>query len=267
MGPVRLLGRYASASLRAQMQYPANAIMLAAGQFVATMLDMLGIWALFARFGALPDWRFGDVAMFFGLVSISFSVADFLSRGFDVLGAEFLKTGLFDRILLRPRALTLQLMGHDMRLSRFGRLAQGLLVTAIATVSLHFVWTPAAMLLALWTLAGGVALFFGLMVLGGVLAFWTTESLEAMNLLTYGSIQAAQFPLSIYAAWFRNFLIYVVPLGCVAYFPVLALLGKADPLGAPAWVLPLTPAAGFAFLGLSVLAWRAGVARYSSTGS
>ena len=52
-----------------------------------------------------------------------------------------------------------------------------------------------------------------------------------MNLLTYGGVQAAQFPLGIYEKWFRNFLIFVVPIGCVAYFPVLAILGKPDPLG------------------------------------
>src|SRR4051812_7640251 len=159
MTPIRLLVRYGSTSIRAQMQYPFNAIMLAIGQFTATMIDMIAIWALFSRFGALDGWRLGDVAMFFGLVSISFSIADFLSRGFDVLGTEFLRTGQLDRLLLRPRTLTLQLVGNDMRVSRFGRFVQGVLVVVIGTVDLHFSWTPVKLVLALWTIAGGVALF------------------------------------------------------------------------------------------------------------
>jgi ABC-2 type transport system permease protein len=267
MNALFLLGRYMSASLRAQMQYPAGTILLAVGSFVATILDLVAIWVLFARFGAVDGWRFGDVAMFFGLISISFAIADFLSRGFDMLGTEFIKTGNFDRILLRPRTATLQLIGHNFRFNRAGRLAQGLVVTLIGTQSLGFHWTVPAIALALWTIAGGVALFVGLMVIQGALAFWTTESLEVMNLLTYGGVQAAQFPLGLYEKWFRNFLIFVVPIGCVAYFPVLAILGKPDPLGTPSWLLPLTPLAGFAFLGLSFLAWRAGVAKYTSTGS
>jgi len=267
MNALSLLGRYMSASLRAQMQYPAGTILLAVGNFVATILDMVAIWVLFARFGAVDGWRFGDVAMFFGLISISFAIADFLSRGFDVLGTEFIKTGNFDRILLRPRTATLQLMGHNFRFNRAGRLAQGLVVTVIGTQSLGFHWTVPAIALALWTIAGGVALFVGLMVIQGALAFWTTESLEVMNLLTYGGVQAAQFPLGLYEKWFRNFLIFVVPIGCVAYFPVLAILGKPDPLGTPSWLLPFTPLAGFAFLALSFLAWRAGVSKYTSTGS
>src|SRR5439155_14531669 len=123
----------------------------------------------------------------------------------------------------------------------------------IATVDLRFQWTAVKLTFAVWTITGGVALFFGLMVIQGAIAFWTVESLEAMNVLTYGGVQAAQFPLSIYARWFRTFLVFVVPIGCVAYFPVLAILGKADPLGAPRWFFPLSPLAGFAFLGASFL--------------
>lgn len=262
-----LLWRYLVASLRAQAQYPASAIMLTVGQFAATIIDIFAIWALFDRFGAIQGWRFGDIAFFFGLISISFALADFMSRGFDVLGADFIRTGNLDRLLLRPRTLTLQLIGHDFRLSRMGRLLQGAIVLWIGATSLNFQWDAQAVALAAWTIAGGVALFFGLLVLQGTMAFWTTESLEAMNLLTYGGVQAAQFPLSLYAGWFRNFLIFVVPLGCVAYYPVLAILGKPDPLGAPDWIMPLTPVAGFLFLAVSFVAWRFGVAKYTSTGS
>ena len=267
MNALRLLSRYMSASVKAQMQYPGSTALIAAGQFVTTILDLVAIWALFTRFGAVDGWRFGDVALFFGLVSISFAIADFLSRGFEVLGTEFIKTGNFDRLLLRPRRATLQLIGHDFRFNRAGRLLQGVVVTVIGTQSLGFHWSAPAIALAIWTIAGGIALFVGLMVVQGALAFWTTESLEVMNLLTYGGVQAAQFPLGLYEKWFRNFLIFVVPIACVAYFPVLAILGKPDPLGTPSWLLPLTPLAGFGFLGLSFVAWRAGVSKYTSTGS
>ncbi len=267
MNDAALLLRYARASFRGQLAYPASTILLGLGAFLVTIIDILAIWALFARFGAIGGWRLGDIALFFGLVSISFTIADFLSRGFDVFGTDFVRTGAFDRILLRPRSATIQLIGYEFRLSRVGRFAQGAVMVALATAVLPVHWDTGRVALALWTVAGGVALFFGLLVLQATLAFWTVESLEMINALTYGGIQAAQFPLSLYAGWFRNFLIFVVPLGCVAYFPVLAILGKPDPLGAPTWVLPLTPLAGWAFLALSFLAWRVGVGKYTSTGS
>ncbi|MBS0539710.1 MAG: ABC-2 family transporter protein [Proteobacteria bacterium] len=267
MNALRLYGRYVSASIRAQAQYPAATLLLTAGHFAATAIEILGVYALFHRFGQVKGWSFGEVALFYGLINITFSLADILTRGFDVFGTDFVRTGAFDRVLLRPRSATLQLIGYEIRLSRVGRMLQGLAVVVLATKLAPLHWDPAAVALAVWAVAGGVALFAGILVLQATLAFWTVESLEVVNVLTYGGVQAAQYPLDIYAGWFRKVLTFGVPLACVAYYPVLAILKKPDPLGAPDWLLPLTPAAGFVFLALSFLAWRAGVARYASTGS
>lgn len=267
MNAFALYGRYVSASLRAQAQYPAATLMLTAGHCAATAIEILGVFALFHRFGPVGGWSFGEAALFYALVNIMFSIADMLTRGFEVFGTDFVRTGAFDRVLLRPRTAALQLAGHEVRLSRLGRLLQALAVLIFASYLVPITWDLPAVATAIWAVAGGVALFVGLLVLQATLAFWTIESLEIMNVLTYGGVQAAQYPLNIYAAWFRRMLTFGVPLACVAYYPVLAILKRSDVLGAPDWLLPFTPFAGFAFLALSLLAWRAGMARYASTGS
>lgn len=267
MGSAALFMRLVMASLSGQARYPASALMLTMSQFLVTGIEVIAVWALFHRFGDLQGWRIGEVALFYGLVNCMFAIADALGRGFDVLGTELLRTGAFDRLLLRPRPLSLQLMAHDCRISRLGRLMQGLLVIAFATVQANIAWTPAAIAIALLALAGGVALFLGILVLQGTLSFWTVESLEIANVLTYGGVQAAQYPLAVYARWFRWMLTFAVPLACVAYYPVLAILGKADPLGAPAWGGLVSPLAGFVFLAAAFGVWRFGVRHYASTGS
>jgi ABC-2 type transport system permease protein len=259
--------RLVSASLRAQAQYPVSAMLLTIGQFLGNGIEILAVWALFDRFGNVQGWRLGEVAVFYGLVHAMFAIADVLSRGFDVLGTEFLRTGDFDRVLLRPRSATLQLMGHEFRISRAGRLAQGLIVLLIGSHAVGVQWDVASIAIALWATAGGVALFFGIMVLQGTMSFWTIESLEIANVATYGGVQAAQFPLSVYNGWLRGALTYVVPLTCVAYFPILLILRRADPLGTPAWFGAIAPVAGFVFLGIAFVAWRYGIRHYTSTGS
>lgn len=267
MNGLRLYARYAATSLRAQAQYPAATLMLALGQFLATSVEIVGVWALFERFGSVQGWSLGAVALFYGLVNIEFALADLFARGFDVLGTELIRSGDFDRLLLRPRTLTLQLIGHEVRLSRLGRLATGLLMLALATPTAPIAWGPVECAVALWAVAGGVALFFGIFVLQATLSIWTVESLEVANVFTYGGVQASQYPLAIYERWFRHVLTYIVPLACVAYFPVLVILGRPDPLGTPAWFGLVAPAAGFAFVALAFAAWRAGVRHYASTGS
>ncbi len=265
-GPSLFL-RLVAASLRGQMRYPASAMLLTLGHFLATGIEVVALWALFDRFGSVQGWRLADVALFYGLVNVMFALADALGRGFDVLGTDFLRTGAFDRLLLRPRTLTLQLMAHELRLSRLGRLVQGLLVLAFATQQAPIAWSPAHVALACFAIAGGVALFLGILVLQGTLAFWTVQSLEIANVFTYGGVEAGRYPLALYARWFRWLLTFIVPLACVAYYPALVILGREDPLGAPAWWGWCSPLVGFVFLAACFAAWRVGVRHYASTGS
>jgi ABC-2 type transport system permease protein len=264
---IRLYRRYVGVSLRSQMQYPGSFALTSIGAFVATGVDFVAVWALFSRFRHIEGWQFGEIALFYGVISVAFAIADGLTRGFDLFGEMFVKTGDFDRLLVRPRSTVLQLLGYELRATRIGRLAQGLLVWFVATQLTPIAWTWGTWVTLLFAVAGGAALFSGILVLQATLAFWTVESLEIANTLTYGGVEAAEYPLDIYARWFRNFLTFVVPLGCVSYFPVAAVLGHADRTGAPAELLRLTPALGFVFLAVSLVVWRFGVRRYTSTGS
>jgi ABC-2 type transport system permease protein len=267
MSALALYLRYAGASVRSQMQYPASFLLLSFSQLFVTAIEFVGVWVLFARFRSIEGWTLGEVAVFYGVVNFAFAVADTFTRGFDIFGAEFIRTGNFDRVLLRPRVAAFQLLGYEIRLSRLGRLAQAVTVFAIGAWLTHLHFDARTVALLAWAIVGGAVLFSGVMVLTATLAFWTVESLELVNVISYGGVEAAQYPLSIYAAWLRDFLIFVVPIGCVAYFPVVAALGHPDPLGAPPWLQALAPTAGFAFLGVSLLIWGVGVRRYTSTGS
>ena len=93
------------------------------------------------------------------------------------------------------------------------------------------------------------------------------EGIEVANTLTYGGVETTQYPLTIYEKWFRRFFIFVVPLACMGYFPMLAITGHPDPLGTPAWVPWISPIVGFAFLAICLRVWRVGVRHYRSTGS
>ena len=266
MHAIRLYGRYASISLRGQMEYRASFLMQSVGQFLVTGIEFLGIWALFSRFGQIKGWTLAEVAFFYGLISISWSMADAISRGFDVFGTT-VKNGDFDRILLRPRSTIVQLFGHELTLRRIGRFTQGLAVLVFAIALLDVSWSWARIALLALALIGAVCVFIGLMILQATSAFWTTESLEVWNAFTYGGVTMSQYPLDIYRPWFRRFFLFVIPLGCVNYLPGVAILGRPDPLGTPLLLQWMAPLAGPVFLLACLQVWRLGVRHYQSTGS
>ena len=263
---LRLYGRYIDISFRSQMQYRASFVMVTIGHFLFTGLEFLGMVALFDRFGRLEEWTLPEVALFYGIINISFALADATSRGFDIFHT-FVKSGEFDRFLLRPRGTVLQLAGQELTLRRIGRLAQGLIVFLWSTSTLDLGWPPSKILLLFAAILGGACLFYGLMVLQATLSFWTTESLEVMNTLTYGGVETAQYPMSIYRDWFRQFFTYAVPLACISYYPALSILEHPDPFGSAVLFQWLSPFTGVIFLAVCLQIWKYGVRHYRSTGS
>lgn len=262
----KLYCRYVGISLRAQMQYPASFVMMAAGLFVVTFIEFLGMWALFARFGSIRGWSLSEVALLYGIAHTSFAISEAVARGFDIFHRQ-VRTGDFDRLLLRPRHTAFQVFGQEFQLMRVGRMAQGLLVLGWAVSVLDVPLGSAPLALLLLSIVGGACLFSGLYMLQATLSFWTVDSLELANMVTHGGVEASQFPLSIYRAWFRNLFIYVVPLAAVTYMPAVAILGKNDPLGFPHWAHWMSPLIGIAFFLVCLPVWSFGVRHYKSTGS
>jgi ABC-2 type transport system permease protein len=248
------------------MEYRVSFFMQSLAHFLVTILEFVGIWALFQRFDSILGWSFYEIAVFYGMISIAFSINDSLTRGFDIF-SRLIRNGDFDRYLLRPRGTILQLLGYEFTLKRVGRFSQGVVILLIGATHLHVQWTTGKIFVMIWTLFSGVCLFMGLIIIQATLAFWTTETLEIMNILTYGGIETAQFPVTIYLPWFRKFFTFVVPLACVNYFPVLLILEKPDPLGTTALFQYISPAAGILFLLTGLVFWNVGLRHYSSTGS
>jgi ABC-2 type transport system permease protein len=99
------------------------------------------------------------------------------------------------------------------------------------------------------------------------MCFWTLESLEILNCTTYGGVETAQFPVTIYRPWFRVLFTFVIPLATINYFPLHAILNRKDSLGSTPLLQWISPLAGVIFLLVCLQVWRYGVTRYSSTGS
>jgi len=263
---LRLYVHYVRVSIRSQLQYRAAVVMTSIGVFLITASEFIAVWALFDRFGQVRGWTLPEIALFYGMISITWALCDAIARGFETFGA-MVKAGDFDRILLRPRSTVLQLLGQELTLRRVGRLLQGILVLGYAATAGTIDWTVWRVLLLLASIACGMCAFLGIVVLQATSAFWTVESLEVWNAFTYGGVTMSQYPLAIYRSWFRGLFTYVIPLGCVNYFPGVAILGSAEPLGTPAFVGWIAPLAGPMFLILCLQIWRIGVRHYRSTGS
>jgi ABC-2 type transport system permease protein len=260
----RLIG----VQLRSQMQYRFAFLMDALAAGFVTLLEFASLALVFERFGNIKGWTLGEVAFLYGLVEFSFGLMDMIFSGFDPqrFGRE-IRRGTFDQMLLRPVNITAQVLGMEFVLRRIGRIALGAAIFSLALSQTDIIWTITNILYLHFVIQSMVCFFGGLFIICATITFWTIESNEVMNILTYGGSFLISHPMHIYGDWMRRFFTFVVPAIFLNYYPALYYLDKPDPFNFPAFAPFLSPFVGLMVLGAALAFWRFGRKHYQSTGS
>lgn len=254
--------------IRAQMQYRVSFLFDVLGTLITMLLFFVSLALVFARFGNLGGWQLGEVAFLWGMVEMAFGTMDLIFSGFDPGSfGQRVRRGQFDQLLLRPLNITIQVLGDRFALRRLGRILQGVVVLGIALQLAKIHWTLGKVLYLPLVILGMVAFFGGLFVIGSTISFWTIESSEALNILTYGGNEMIQYPMHIYPDSLRRIFTYLVPAIFLNYYPALYFLDKADPFGLPVLMRFVAPLVGLGILWLALAFWRFGIQHYQSTGT
>jgi len=259
-------GHLLRAQMRSQAQYRASFAIDVAGSVAFGVLDVVTVLALFRVSRTLAGFTFAEVFLMTAIASTAFALADLAVGNVERL-QFYVRTGLFDAVLVRPLGALMQLLAMDVAARRVGRVAIGMALLGVAAAHADLVLTPARLALLVVAPIAGALIFSALFVATATVTFWWVESGELGNALTYGGHDFSGYPITVYGALFRRLFAYGLGFACVAYYPALVLLGRDDPLGAPAalgYVCPLIAAVA-AFL--AALLWRAGIMHYRSTGS
>jgi len=260
-GALRLYGHYISINVRSAMQYKASFLMTAIGQFLVSFQVFLGVYFMMERFHTVQGYTFSEVLLCFSVFLMSFSLAEMWARGFDMFSG-MVRTGRFDRVLLRPRSAVLQVLGDKFELTRIGRLLQGTVMFVYGLCRSGIEWNGAKAATVVFMLTGGTVLFSGLFMIYAALCFFTLEGLEFMNVFTDGAREYGKYPIGIYGKRMLVFSTFIVPYALVQYYPLLYLLGRRTQV----WYVFL-PLLACLFLIPSYGLWRFGMRHYQSAGS
>ncbi|MDR1705989.1 MAG: ABC-2 family transporter protein [Clostridiales bacterium] len=252
--------KYLSMHIKSAMEYRVSFMFL----FITALLNPLGnlavVWFMFWRFDNILGWRMDEVMLVFGLTYIGFSLAEVFGRGLDLFD-RLIRLGTFDRMLVRPRSIVLQVLGSEFEITRIGRCAVGVWALVSALDSLDISWSTGKAAALAFAVVGSFCVFVAILFLRGAFCFITVEGMELTNILFDGGRETARYPISIYEKGFAFFFTFIVPFACANYYPALYIMGKAA-----AFPAALAPAVCAAFLAVCMLLFRAGMGRYASTG-
>lgn len=259
-------GHLLRAQLRSQAQYRLSFAVDLVGSVAFGLLDVVTVFVVFRVSRTLAGFSFPEVFLMAALGSTAFALADLAVGNVERLRV-YVRTGLFDAVLLRPLGALSQLAAMDLAPRRIGRVVVGGALVVVAAQRAGLALTPARLALLVVAPIAGAVIFSAVFVATAIATFWWIESGELGNALTYGGHDFTAYPIPIYGALLRRLFAYSLGFAFIAYYPALALLGRPDPLGAPALLGYASPVIAAITAAAAAMLWRAGIRHYRSTGS
>ncbi|BCB84021.1 ABC transporter permease [Phytohabitans suffuscus] len=232
----------------------------------ATVMDVATVLVLFRVSRTLGGFTLHEALLVVGLSSCAFAAADLAVGNIERI-KFYVRTGLLDAVLVRPLGALPQLLLMDLPLRKASRCAFGTGVLVVAAATAGIEWTPGRVALVVAAPLAGMVFFSAIFVVSAAVAFWWVETGEIGNAFTYGGRDFTSYPITVYSGWFRRLFAYGMGFAFVAYYPALALLGRADPLGLPVWVGYASPSVAVVAAVAATAVWRVGIRHYRSTGS
>jgi len=253
--------KYLTIHLKSEMQYKASFLFLTIGNFLMQFSTFLGVHFMFSLFHEVDGFTYAQVFLCYAVVTMAFSLAEMFGSGFERL-SRMIGNGEFDRALVRPRNMAFQILVSRTSFVRIGATVQAAIVFFWAIPHSGVLWTWDKILTLCLMVICGSLIFSILFLIQATFAFFTTEGLEFMNILTYGGRDHGRYPYSIYGKEVLRFLTFVIPFALFQYYPLLYLLDMES-----SKLYMFAPLLGLLFLVPGYVFFRLGLRHYKSTGS
>lgn len=258
---MKLYFKYIAIHIKSAMEYKMSFIMMTLAQFISSITVFLGMNFLLQRFTSIKGYTYDEVLICFSTILLSFSIAECFFRGFDTF-SRIISNGEFDRMLVRPKNLVIQVLSSKVEFTKLGRIVFAIVVLCYILINSSINFTPDKIITIIFMIIGGVGIFSGLFMINAAICFYTIEGIEAMNILTDGGREFGKYPMSVYGDTILKIFTYIIPYALVQYYPFLYIIGRTDnkfymflPLIACLFIVP------------SYAIWKIGVRHYKSIGS
>lgn len=257
---VRLWAAYARIGLLMTTQYPADTFIWIVSMIIREASGFIGILAIAGVTGGLGEWGFYEICLLFSMCAVIEAIGQaFFDNVWSI--DLFIRRGDMDVFLVRPASPFFQMLGKRMHfqavLSMFFYI--GIFIWSVNGIQLTFGFHEIFVLLEY--LICGTMINSGIYTIFNCLNFWIVQG-EDVAVLVQTCREFVKYPLHIFPAFIQGFFTYFLPLGFVAYYPVLCLLGKTE--------MPvefLLPAVAVLVAGIAGVFWRMGIKGYNSTGT
>lgn len=267
MAELRIVMQMLKMSFLTRLQYRVDTLVATLAVFVRESMNIIVIYLALMKFNKINDWDVNEMLFLFSIlfVTYAFVVSIFADlRDFSCM----IREGRFDRLIIRPRGLLMQLILNNADLmASAGHGTLGIVLFIISAGRVGIEWNLPTILYYIGAIIGGILIQGGMFIIFSALSFYFVETGSIRDILYWNMRKFAGYPISIYSKLIQGIMIYVIPFAFVNYFPAQYLLRKDDMANYSEVYMYIAPLVGVVVYLVAYVFWRISVKRYTSTGN
>lgn len=261
----RVLKSLVAASVRAQLQYPADlAVQILFGVLWQTA-TIAFVVVVISHFSGIGGFSGSAVVLIAGLRMLSHGIYVLLLDNVTHV-SDLIEDGRMDGFLVRPLPVLTQVLASEFSFTALGDLAVGLTMCSVGIFMNDSLWTfPHLLYLAIAVGAGAMLEgAFQLMVASGIIRSPVFRGLDVW--VDDFLANFASYPTLIFPKVIQGILTFVLPTAFMAYLPAAAVLGLSSETGLPEVVVKGSPALGIAAFLAARVVWKRTLRHFVSVG-
>ncbi|GHO84595.1 ABC transporter permease [Dictyobacter formicarum] len=263
---LQTMKRMLIASLKIHMEYRLNFILFIICAAMTNLLSLCFIWVVLLRFHHIGNWSLQEVFFLFSVRLIGHGLHMIFFYNIDRI-SYFVRSGEFDRFLLRPLNPLFQLIIWRYNPASIGDMVTGVVSLIVASSLLHIHWTIVSTVMLILVAIGGCLIEAGLFLIVHSLSFWLTDAQRFSFMVRTFNDYFTIYPLTIYNTGLQVILTFIIPVAFIGYYPATLFLNRTGEVPFTSLLAYGTPVVGIGIFILAYCIWKLGLRYYQSTGS
>ncbi|OGS07114.1 MAG: hypothetical protein A2270_03880 [Elusimicrobia bacterium RIFOXYA12_FULL_51_18] len=255
---LKLYGIAGSNNLKSLLVYKLDFFIGLAAMFLNNAMRFLILVFIFNMVDKIKGWSFDQMLFFYGFSTMVTGLWHCFFINVISL-PYYIRTGEFDRFLLRPVNLLFQITIDSLDEDGWGELLLGIALVIFACVRLGL---PLWKLILLAPMAiSGCAILIAISLLLSAVSFISIGGVPVMELMLK-MFEFTKYPVNIFSQGLKIILSCVIPLGFVTFYPSMVFLGSNTLI-----YLTLVPLVSAAYFLVAYFVWNYSIKFYVSSGN
>jgi ABC-2 type transport system permease protein len=261
MDTLRLIKTFLKINLQMSLAYRADTVINILLNLLWLGWELLSLSIIFNNTQTLGGWGFGELIALLGVFRLVNTLMNALLWPATEKFNSSVRDGSLDYTLLQPANSLFLVSFARITVWRVWDLALALILVATGIHLAGNIITPLSLLYFFGLTLSGALIIYSLWVVLIALTFWFTKFDNNVTILQ-ALLDSGRYPATVYPAWLRIIVTFIIPIAVATTVPVQALRGE---LGTQQVAIFLAVSAASFLVATQV--WKYGLRRYSGASS